>query len=144
MTGAKRRPAGPDPRAAAALVRAYLATLEPAARRALQRLRAVIRETIPGAAEGISYGIPVYKIGGRPVIYCAGWKAHVSLYPISEAFARAHGIDVSGYLLSTGTIRFPLDEPLPLRLVKRLVKARLAEAKADANKMEAKNEKKNA
>ena len=111
--------------------------LGPAARRALQSLRAVIRETVPDAVETISYGIPAFKADGRPLIYCAGWKAHVSLYPISEAFARSHGIDVSGYVLSKGTIRFPLDKPLPLRLVKRLVKARLAWVRADAIRVEA-------
>jgi uncharacterized protein YdhG (YjbR/CyaY superfamily) len=60
------------------------------------------------------------------LVWCAGWRHHVSLYPITPALLRAHRIDVSAYETSKGTIRFPVGAPLPLALVRRLVKARVA------------------
>ena len=113
-------------------VRAYLAKLPAATRRALQPIRSAIRAALPDATEGISYSILGYRQEGRQIVWCAGWKAHVSLYPVSEAFARAHGIDIGDYETSKGTIKFPLtDLPAPV-LVKRLAKARLAEVRRAA------------
>ena len=114
-------------RTAAASVAAYLDTQPVTARVYLKRIRGIARAIAPRAVESITYGIPTMKIDGRPFLYFAGFKKHVSLYPMTAVIRRKFAAELKSYKTSTGTVQFPLDAPLPVAFVRRLVKARLAE-----------------
>ncbi len=111
----------------AAAVDAYLASLPAEKRGPLQRLRRAIRAAAPRAEEGFSYALPAFRINGRPLAAYGAAAKHCSFFPMSPAVIRAHAAALKGYDTSKGTIRFSAENPLPLALVRKLIKARLAE-----------------
>jgi len=113
----------------AAKRKAYLAKLSPAGRKAVKQLRAAIRSVAPDAVEAFGYGIPGFRLESRPLVWYAGFARHASLFPMTAAIRRAHAKALKGLKTSTGTVQFPLTSPLPVALVKRLVKARVAEVR---------------
>ena len=103
----------------------YLASLPAGQRATLQKLRAAISAAAPNAEEGFSYGLPAFRLDGRPLVCFAATAKHCSLYPMSPAVIRTHADSLEKYETSKGTIRFVT--PLPATLVRKLVKARIAE-----------------
>ena len=110
-------------RAKPASVSAYIAGFPPGAKEMLQQIRALIRDTIPEAEESISYDIPAYKRKGKPVIYFAGFKNHVSVYPAPRGVSPFKE-ELAGYKGGKGTVQFPLTEPLPVQLIRRIIEFR--------------------
>jgi len=105
----------------------YLAGVPEPARSALNRVRAAIRSAVPReATEAISYGIPTFKYKGSLVGFAA-FSNHCSLFPMSSGVMDSFKNELGAFHTSKGTIRFPMDRPLPAALVKKLVKARIAE-----------------
>jgi uncharacterized protein YdhG (YjbR/CyaY superfamily) len=117
-----------------AQVRRYLASQPATHRAALRTIRATIRATAPKAVEHFSYGIPGFRLDGRPLVWYAAFKQHVSLYPVTAPIRRALANDIEGYTTSTGTLRLPLDEPMPVALIKKIVKVRAREAAKTARR----------
>ena len=105
----------------------YIASQPEAVRGVLKRVRSTIRKAVPGAEEVISYKIPAYKLHGRPVLYFAGWSQHYSLYPCNDRIVAAFKDDLAPYAVNKGTIRFPLSEPVPVKLIEGIAKFRARE-----------------
>jgi len=109
----------------AASVDDYIASAEPKTKKALRDIRKTIKSAAPKAEEVISYQIPGYKYHGT-LVFFAVWKNHISLYPAPWG-AEALKKEMSAYEGSKGTIKFPLDKPIPLTLIKKMVKYRMKE-----------------
>ena len=119
---------GKDDKSQAARVRAYYAALAPDTRRQLKKIRDAILSVVPDATQVTAYGIPAFRVDGRILIYCAAFKEHASIYPLTGGMTRAHRAELEKYETSgKGTIRFSLSKPIPVPFIKRLVRTRLAE-----------------
>ncbi len=105
---------------------AYLARLSAEQRSALQRLRRAIHAAAPAADECISYQIPAFRLGGRMLVWFGAATKHCSFFPGARPIV-VHKRELASYKISKGTIRFQPDKPLPVALVRKLVKTRIAE-----------------
>ena len=110
-------------------VDAYIASFPPETQRSLDAVRAAIRAAAPGTEEKISYDIPTYTLNGERVVYFAGWKHHISVYPIPAADAELDAA-LAPYKAARGTLRFPLDKPIPLDLIGTVAATLLQHARA--------------
>jgi len=109
----------------------YLASLNANHRDALQEIREAIHAVAPNAEECISYGIPAFRLNGRSLVFFGAWANHCALYPGSSATLKKFRNELRDFQTSKGTLRFSPDNPLPVALVKKLVKARVAQIDND-------------
>ncbi|HEX2205487.1 MAG TPA: DUF1801 domain-containing protein [Longimicrobium sp.] len=118
-------PAGP------ATVDEYIAGFPPEVRDRLEEVRAAIREMVPEAGEKISYRIPTFTLGGKPLVYFAGHTKHIGVYPAPVEHPEL-GAALAPYAKGKGTVQFPLDRPIPFDVVRKIVRFRVEENEARA------------
>jgi uncharacterized protein YdhG (YjbR/CyaY superfamily) len=99
----------------------------------LKQMRAVIKENAPDAEEGFAYQMPSYRTNGKPLVYFAGFKNHIGFYATPKGHTEFEK-ELSGYRQGKGSVQFPLDRPLPLDLIARIVKFRAEENSANKKK----------
>lgn len=104
----------------------YIETFPKDVQKILEEVRGTIKAAAPGAREKISYQIAAFELNGKNLIHFAGWKNHISMYPIPSG-SNAFNKEVSKYAVGKGTLQFPLDKPLPLKLITKIVKLRIAD-----------------
>jgi uncharacterized protein YdhG (YjbR/CyaY superfamily) len=110
----------------------YIARTPPVARRALKQLRAAIKAAAPGITERISYRIPTFELDGQYLLFIAAFKEHVSVYPVTSGMLARYGKAIAPYRAGKGTLRFPLDAPIPIDLVGKLAKVRVRERRSSS------------
>lgn len=107
----------------------YIAGFPPETLRALMQVRALIRELAPDATETISYAIPTFDLNGRHLVHFAGYAKHIGFYPIPSGI-EAFKEELAPYKQGRGSVQFPLDKPMPMDLIRRIVEFRVAENRA--------------
>ena len=110
-------------------VDSYIATFPPATQKLLQQIRKTIVDAAPQAEESISYGMPAYKISGRPLVYFAGYENHIGFYATPTGHKEFEA-ELSRYKQGKGSVQFPLNEDLPTNLIRRIVAFRMQENEA--------------
>jgi uncharacterized protein YdhG (YjbR/CyaY superfamily) len=104
----------------------YMAGQPEKVRAKLEQVRATIRKVVPEAVEGIGYGMPGYKVHGKPMMYFAGFKEHYSVFAASGTFLGELAEELKGYETRKGTVHFSWSKPVPVRLIARMAKLRAA------------------
>ncbi|UII29885.1 DUF1801 domain-containing protein [Fulvivirga ulvae] len=107
-------------------VNKYISGFSSDVQEVLKKIRTVIKDAAPEAEESMAYGMPAYKTHGKPLVYFAGYKNHIGFYATPsghEEFAT----DLSKYKQGKGSVQFPLDQPIPFDLIKRIVEFRVKE-----------------
>ena len=116
----------PERRSTATSTDDYIGQFPPKTQQILQEMRDLIRASAPGASETISYAMPTFDVNGRHLVHFAGYARHIGFYPIPsgmEAFKQ----ELSRYKTGKGSVQFPLDQPLPRDLIRRIVEYRVEE-----------------
>ena len=119
-------------------VEAYINAFPSNVGNTLNRIRSIIKQNAPDAVESISYGMPGYKLNGKPLVYFAGYKNHVGLYATPSGHSQ-FAAELARYKQGKGSVQFPIHEPLPFDLIERIVQFRVAEnlAQGEAKKTKA-------
>lgn len=117
----------PD-RPASASIDAYIAGFAPATQELLEQLRALVHDLAPAATETISYAIPTFDLNGQHLVHFAGFAKHIGFYPTPTGMEEFKD-DLARYKTGKGSVQFPLDEPLPVDLIRRIVEFRIAEVR---------------
>src|SRR5437870_4218359 len=112
----------------------YLASVNSDHSKALQKIRETVHAVAPNAQECVSYGIPAFRLNGRSLVFFGAWANHCAFYPVSSATLKKFRDELRDFQISKGTLHFSPDKPLPMALVKKLVKARIAENSNRDNK----------
>ncbi len=107
----------------------YIESFPVEVRSILEQVRQAIHQTAPAAEESISYQIPTFKLDGKYLVYFSGWKNHISLYP-QPVSTGSLDEELTPYKSGRGTLKFPLEKPLPLDLVRKVVAALIADNQA--------------
>lgn len=105
----------------------YIGTFPESVQTILKQVRKTIKAAAPKAGEKISYGIPTFTLNGKYLIYFAGWKHHISIYPIPVG-DEALNQEIAPYVSGKGTLKFPIGKPMPLKLITKIVKLKVAES----------------
>jgi uncharacterized protein YdhG (YjbR/CyaY superfamily) len=114
----------------------YIATFPEETQKILEELRATIKAAAPDAEEKISYQMPAFALKGN-LVYFAAWKNHIGFYPTSRG-TQAFEHELSMYESAKGSVKFPIDKPLPLELISKIVKFRVAENLKNAERKSSK------
>jgi uncharacterized protein YdhG (YjbR/CyaY superfamily) len=110
----------------------YIAGFPKDVQEILEKIRTTIRKAAPAAEEAISYKMPTFNLKGQYLIYFAAYKKHIGLYPIPVGDAQFNE-EVSAYQAEKGTLQFPLDKPIPYKLISKIVKVRAKENSSKAD-----------
>ena len=120
-------------RSTASSIDEYIAGFSPETQKVLEEMRALIKASAPDATETISYAIPTFDLNGRHLVHFAGYEKHIGFYPVPSAM-EAFGEEFGPYKRGKGSAQFPLGQPLPADLIRRIVRFRVGESTGNANK----------
>ena len=112
----------------------YIAAFPEETQKLLNQIRVTVKKAAPKSVEAISYGMPTFKLNGS-LVYFAAYKFHIGFYPTSSGI-KAYEKEISKYKWSKGTLHFPIDKPIPLSLITKIVKCRVKENQAKVAKKE--------
>lgn len=118
-----------DSKKTAADIDSYIAGFPKEVQLILQTVRTTIQKAAPDATEAMAYGIPTFKWNGRNLVHFGGFKAHIGFYPAPQGL-EAFKAELSKYKGAKGSVQFPLDQPMPLTLITKIVKYRVGEEEA--------------
>ena len=111
----------------------YIGSFPPETQRALTKMRDLIRGEAPGSVETFSYAIPTFDVNGKHLVHFAGFERHIGFYPTPSAI-EAFKAELAPYKSAKGSVQFPLTEPLPVDLIRRMVQFRLQECRSSAKR----------